>query len=55
MLTAKETPWLDYFVLDEETDELVLRADTPQDIREKYEKYCLEQQNNKSSDGMLRK
>ena len=39
MLTKEQAPWTEYLVLDEETLESTLRADTPQEIREAYEKY----------------
>ena len=38
MLTKEQAPWTEYLVLDEETLESTLRADTPQEIRETYEK-----------------
>ena len=39
MLTKEQAPWTEYLVLDEETLESTLCADTPQEIREAYEKY----------------
>lgn len=39
MLTKEQAPWTEYLVLDEETLESTLREDTPQKIREAYEKY----------------
>ena len=43
MLTIYEAPWVEYLEIDEETGERKLRMDTPQEIRYKYENYCLEQ------------
>ncbi len=42
MLTLNEAPWVEYLEIDEETGERKLRADTPQEIRDKYDEYCLE-------------
>lgn len=39
MLTKEQAPWTEYLVLDEETLENTLRADTPQEICKAYEKY----------------
>lgn len=39
MLTSQEAPWVRYIEIDEETGNRVLRADTPREIREKYEEY----------------
>ena len=46
MLTSDEAPWVEYLEIDEETWERKLRADTPQSIRELYEKYLMEQNSN---------
>ena len=43
MLTLGEAPWVEYLVINEETGERTLREDTPKEIREKYEEFCLEQ------------
>ena len=53
MLTFDEAPWVEYLEIDEETGERKLKENTPQEIRDKYEKYCLEQSRNE--DGMLPK
>ncbi|MBQ8636750.1 MAG: hypothetical protein IJ423_01995 [Clostridia bacterium] len=39
MLTNQDAPWIEYLIIDEDTRKRVLRKDTPDDIREKYEKY----------------
>lgn len=43
MLTINEAPWVEYLVINEETGERTLREDTPKEIREKYDNFCLEQ------------
>lgn len=43
MLTRSEAPWIEYLEIDEDTGERKLRADTPQEIRDKYDAYCLRQ------------
>ena len=43
MLTICEAPWIDYLEFDDETHQRTLREDTPQEIREMYEKYCEKQ------------
>jgi hypothetical protein len=48
MLTIYEAPWAEYLEIDEETGNIDLKVDTPQDIREKYESYCLEQEKYKT-------
>ncbi len=40
MFTLNEAPWVQYLEIDEETGERKLRADTPEEIRQKYEDYC---------------
>jgi hypothetical protein len=44
MFTLNEAPWIEYLEIDEDTRERKLRADTPQQIKEKYEQFCLEQE-----------
>lgn len=44
MLTFNEAPWIEYLEIDEETGQRRLRADTPKEIRDKYNKYLLEQE-----------
>lgn len=39
MLTNQDAPWIEYLIIDETTRKRVLREDTPDDIREKYEEY----------------
>lgn len=46
MLTFNEAPWVEYLEIDEETGERRLREDTPKEIRDKYEAYLVEQNNN---------
>lgn len=43
MLTFEEAPWVEYLEIDEETFERKLRSDTPEEIREQYEAYLMEQ------------
>lgn len=43
MLTLNDAPWVEYLEIDEITGERKLREDTPQAIRDKYDKYCLTQ------------
>lgn len=52
MLTFNEAPWIEYLEIDEETGKRVLKEDTPKEIRDKYEAYLLERNNN---EGMLPK
>ncbi len=53
MLTFYDAPWIDYLEINEENGERYLREDTPQDIREKYEKHC-EEQNKYTKNNELR-
>lgn len=46
MLTFNEAPWVEYLEIDERTGERRLKEDTPQEIRDKYEEFCLEQRRN---------
>ncbi|UWO50604.1 hypothetical protein NQ527_11905 [Eshraghiella crossota] len=43
MLTFLEAPWIEYLEIDENTGERRLRDDTPQEIRDKYNEHCREQ------------
>lgn len=43
MLTLEEAPWIIYLEIDDETGKRTLRGDTPQEIRDLYEKHLLEQ------------
>lgn len=45
MLTLDEAPWVEYLEIDEETGKRRLQENTPPDIREKYETYCLKLDN----------
>lgn len=42
MLTINEAPWIEYLEIDEDTRQRKLRENTPQEIRDKYDRYCLE-------------
>lgn len=52
MLTFNEAPWIEYLEIEEETGKRVLKNDTPKEVRDMYEAYCKERNNN---DDMLPK
>lgn len=45
MKTLNQAPWIPYLEIDETTGERILRDDTPEDIRKKYEEYLSERKN----------
>lgn len=48
MKTMNQAPWVPYLEIDESTGERILRDDTPEEIRRKYEEYLAERESQSS-------
>lgn len=49
MYTKDQMPWIDFLMINETTGQVVLKPDTPIDIKEKYEQFSCE----KDKDGKV--